>query len=233
MMKIMAEQREDDELKELTFTVKVKVQVRADLPEEGLRVEGAELHLVRGEGASKAYPQTRVRWMEFSSALESAPAGGPAIPQPGEATPDYCGPCRSGNHDKCYEPCLCRARKHMPAPASAGGEALPPVTDEELAKLLREADRLTPELQHPYRAMAWRLARSLEKARGDLAESRVYEAAVTAVELQRDVRKFLEELASSYTHDAVDHRDHRVSRDICRRCRTVRLLKALEELQQK
>lgn len=60
----MSEQREDDELKELTFTVKVKVQVRADLPEEGLRVEGAELHLVRGEGASKAYPQTRVsgRW---------------------------------------------------------------------------------------------------------------------------------------------------------------------------
>ena len=68
-MKIMAEQREDDELKELTFTVKVRVQVRADLPEEGLRVEGAELHLVRGEGASKAYPQTRVRWMEFSSIL--------------------------------------------------------------------------------------------------------------------------------------------------------------------
>lgn len=56
---------------------------------------------------------------------------------------------------------------------------------------------------------------------------------MTAVELQRDVRKFLEELASSYTHDAVDHRDHRVSRDICRRCRAVRLLKALEELQQK
>lgn len=69
-MKIMAEQREDDELKELTFTVKVRVQVRADLPEEGLRVEGAELHLVRGEGASKAYPQTRVRWTEFSSVLE-------------------------------------------------------------------------------------------------------------------------------------------------------------------
>lgn len=165
-----------DGMKELTFTVKVKVLVRSDLSEDDLRVEGAELHLVRGEGAAKSHLYHRVQWTEFTSALESASAGGPpAVPQPSEVTSDYCGPCRAGNHDKCYEPCLCRARKHMPAPASAGGEALPPVTDEELAALLRDAARLTPAVfQHPYRVMAWRLARGLEKARGDLEEVRVY-----------------------------------------------------------
>jgi len=67
---------ENDGTKELTFNVTVKVQVDADLPEEGLRVEGAELHLVRGEGAAKTYPRTKTRWTEFSSevaASSSAP----------------------------------------------------------------------------------------------------------------------------------------------------------------
>lgn len=110
-----------------------------------------------------------------------------------------------------------------------------------LNMLLEEATRLEQLYAERGRtstsAAAMRLAHAVLQ-RPDTTDARdmskeEYEAAVTAVEVQRDVRKFLEELASDYTHDAVDHRDHRVSRDICRRCRAIRLLKALEELQQK
>ena len=29
-----------------------------------------------------------------------------------EKPTDTCGPCRSGLHERCYEPCLCRDRGH-------------------------------------------------------------------------------------------------------------------------
>jgi hypothetical protein len=52
----------------------------------------------------------------------------PAIPQPGEHPSDYCGPCKSGKHAKCYEPCLCRDRSHGAPPAPVPGPARERVT---------------------------------------------------------------------------------------------------------
>lgn len=85
------------------------------------------------------------------AALEELPsAGRPAVPQPGEHTFDYCGACRTGNHNKCYEPCLCRTRGHKSMIART--ESAPAVAAWEAAgvegrmitldMLLVEADRL-------------------------------------------------------------------------------------------
>ena len=60
----------------------------------------------------------------------------PAVPQPGEHPSDYCGPCKSGKHAKCYEPCLCRDRGHG-APVSAARTLPVTPAEQHLAAILR------------------------------------------------------------------------------------------------